>query len=312
MSNILITAIGSFSADVVIRNLRKMGHRIVGIDIYPGEWVANSLQVDAFYQSPYASDRKNYTDFINRICKAEKIDYIVPLTDVEVDVLTDCTLEQGTLCLSSAETIEICRDKYKLYQVLKEQGISCLIPTREFSLKDMGSYTYPMVLKPRNGRSSQGLHYVKTEKELRFICENENLDDFVVQPKKEGNIVTVDIVRNGNFFMATPRVELLRTLNGAGTSVRVFYNEKIVSMAKQIADILNIKGCVNFEFIWNEDSLFFLECNPRFSGGVAFSCLSGYDYISNHLKCFSQMELDAAAPIAEKYIARKYMEFVTG
>lgn len=312
MSNILVTAIGSFSADVVIKNLHKMDHRIVGIDIYPGEWVANSLQVDVFRQSPYASDRENYIHFINRICREEKIDYIIPLTDVEVDVLVNSPLEQGVLCLSARETIEICRDKYKLYQVLEERGVPCLIPTRLFSLEDVAHYSYPVVLKPRNGRSSQGLHYVRSRKELQYLYENENLEDFVVQPQKEGRIVTVDILRQDDHFMATPRVELLRTLNGAGTSVKVFSDKTIEEMARKIADILNIRGCVNFEFIWNENSVFFLECNPRFSGGTAFSCMAGYDYVNNHLNCFRQIQPDAAVPIEEKYIARKYTEFVTG
>lgn len=312
MSNILITAIGSFSADIVIKNLKEKGHRIVGIDIYPREWVANSLQVDMFYQSPYASDRENYTAFINKLCKKEMIDYVIPLTDVEVDALADTILGQGILCLSSEKTIGICRDKYRLYQVLKEREVPCLISTRLFRLQDAEDYSYPLVLKPRNGRSSQGLHYVKNRMELNFLCESEYLDDFVVQPKKDGRIVTVDILRQGEFFMATPRVELLRTLNGAGTSVKVFWDKAIVEMARKIAEILDIRGCVNFEFIWDGNSFFFLECNPRFSGGVAFSCLAGYDYISNHLKCFSQLPLDEEVPVEEKYIARKYTEFITG
>ena len=312
MSNILVTAIGSFSADVVIKTLKKMGHRVVGIDIHPKEWVANSLQVDSFFQSPYASDQEKYKTFINHLCREERIEYIIPLTDVEVDVMMDATLEQGILCLSSSNTIGICRDKYKLYQVLEERGIPCLIPTELFSPRCVEDYSYPMVLKPRNGRSSQGLHYVKNRKELDFLCESEHLDDFVVQPKIEGRIVTVDILRQDDFFMATPRVELLRTLNGAGTSVKVFWDKAIVEMSRKIAEVLDIRGCVNFEFIWDGNGVYFMECNPRFSGGVAFSCMAGYDYISNHLKCFCQLQLDAAVPVEEKYIARKYAEFVTG
>lgn len=312
VSNILVTAIGSFSADIVIKNLQKSGHRIIGIDIYPGEWIANSLQTDAFYQSPYATDRERYISFVNSICVEENIDYIMPLTDVEVDVLTECELEKGILCVSPRETIAICRDKYHLYRVLYEHGVTCLIPTDQFEKKNIDLYAYPLVAKPRKGRSSQGLHYISSEKELRFLAEMNNLDDFVIQPKREGRVITVDILRDREFFMATPRVELLRTPNGAGTSVKVFANEKIQTIAKEIADILDIRGCVNFEFIWSGKDLYFLECNPRFSGGIVFSCIAGYDYINNHLKCFCQLPTDGVVQIEEKYIARKYTEYVTG
>ena len=38
----LVTAIGSFSADAVIRTLRQEGWRIIGTDIYEADWVAAS------------------------------------------------------------------------------------------------------------------------------------------------------------------------------------------------------------------------------------------------------------------------------
>ena len=58
----LVTAIGSFSADAVIRTLRQEGWRIIGTDIYEADWVAASLMVDAFYQAPYASEEEKYID----------------------------------------------------------------------------------------------------------------------------------------------------------------------------------------------------------------------------------------------------------
>ena len=81
MSNILVTAIGSFSADIVINNLMNEGHKIIGCDIYDKEWVANSLFVDQFYQSPLASKQSDYIEFILNVCRIEHVEYIIPLTD---------------------------------------------------------------------------------------------------------------------------------------------------------------------------------------------------------------------------------------
>ena len=53
MKTALITAIGSFSVDIAIKNLKKMDFRVIGCDIYPKEWIANALDVDSFYQAPY-------------------------------------------------------------------------------------------------------------------------------------------------------------------------------------------------------------------------------------------------------------------
>lgn len=314
MSNILVTAIGSFSADVVIRSLHEMGHRIIGCDIYEKEWIANSLIADVFYQSPYASEEGAYIHFISSLCEEEKIDYIMPLTDVEVDVFNKNrdVFEDTIICISKKGTVDICRDKYRLYEYLKNHGTECLISTRLLDRKAAENMEFPAVIKPRDGRSSQGLNYVKDEKMLAFFMENNSLENYVVQPKINGNIVTVDILRNGDFFMATPRLELLRTLNGAGTSVKVFDSERLRNISQEIAGLLDIKGCVNFEFICTGDDTYqFLECNPRFSGGVAFSCMAGYDYVKNHLRCFAKQPVEDITRIQEMTVARKYTEYIT-
>ena len=36
---ILVTAIGSFSAAVVVRKYKEEGFRVIGCDIYPAEWI---------------------------------------------------------------------------------------------------------------------------------------------------------------------------------------------------------------------------------------------------------------------------------
>lgn len=66
-NTVLVTAIGSFSADAVIQSCRREGFRIVGCDIYPAEWVVSSMDVDVFYRAPYATDTEAYRSFIRQI-----------------------------------------------------------------------------------------------------------------------------------------------------------------------------------------------------------------------------------------------------
>ena len=127
-------------------------------------------------------------------------------------------------------------------------------------------------------------------------------------------MVTVDVVRSPEqgTCVAVCRRELLRTLNGAGTSVLVFRNRQLEERCRAIAGLLGIRGCVNMEFIEDRDGVYhMLECNPRFSGGVEFSCLAGYDCVTNHLRCFEGREIERDDRITGMYIARKYEEYVT-
>lgn len=320
MKTVLVTAIGSFSADIVIKTLKQHDIRVIGCDIFPKQWVVDAYSVDQFVQVPRGTEGEKYREAIFEICLRYSVDYIFPLTDVEVDALNECrewfTTHKITLCISSEKTISYCRNKISTYQRLLEAGYqSALIPTLSALESDkVANSWFPVICKPYNGRSSQGILRAHTEQELKSFWELVNAGDYIIQPIKKGLIVTVDIVRSmdGEEFVSIPRKELLRTLSGAGTSVAVFHDSKLSSLCKGIADALDVVGCVNFEFIVpKEGEYYFLECNPRFSGGIEFSCMVGYNFVWNHLKCFGNMRLDSLKTYQDCYIARKYEEYIT-
>lgn len=320
MSNILITAIGSFSADIVIKNLKKYEHRIIGTDVNQKEVIVDAYNVDKFYRSPYASNEMEYINFIVDLIKKENIQYIFPLIDYEIDVINKYRKiieKRGcTVCISDHDVIDVCRNKMESYEFLSKKGLTDCIPTQRLSeVKDFSSIEYPLVLKPCDGRSSQGLKYVNNASELTNCIDEIDKYNYICQPKIDGIVVTVDVLRDINTgkIVSVARKELLRTSNGAGISVYVFKDSNLELIVNKIANALNIKGCVNFEFIYNEESekYFFIECNPRFSGGVEFSCIASYDMVINHLNVYIGKKIDNINPFKNQFIARKYEEFVT-
>lgn len=318
VSTILVTAIGSFSADIAIKRLHELGHRVIGCDIYPAEWVVDSLNVDAFYQAPLASDAEAYAAFVDDVCEREGVRWVMPSTDVEVDFFNthrDVWPDRGAVCISSASTLSICRDKARTAAFLKGSKSGVIgIPTVSLSRVGDEWPGYPVVAKPLDGRSSSGLHRIHTDAEWRAaLDEISNPGRYLVQPLVEGVVVTVDVVRDvvGSPVVAVPREELLRTLNGAGTSVHVFHDDALVTSCARLADELGVLGCVNFEFIRDEDGAYhFLECNPRLSGGVEFTCMAAYDCIGNLLRAFEGESIEPLGSYEDQFIARKYEEYV--
>jgi carbamoyl-phosphate synthase large subunit len=67
---------------------------------------------------------------------------------------------------------------------------------------------------------------------------------------------------------------------------------------------------VNFEFIRGEGSgvYYFIECNPRFSGGIAFTELAGVRMVRAHLAVFDGAGLSGLAEPQTGYMTRKYQE----
>ncbi len=310
---VLVTAIGSFSAKAAIDSLHAHGVRVVGCDIYPASWVVNSDDVDAFYNVPRASETASFIQALQHIVAAESVDMIIPSTDYEVDAITGRRDQLDTVvCMSSDGSLALCRDKLACYNALSNViEKRYLIPTSLLAGVDIHQQSYPAVCKPLHGRSSSGLFFAQSEKALQDKMAEIDAADYCVQPQITGSVVTVDVLRHDDIFVAIPRRELLRTPNGAGTSVEVFKNHELQELCRSIAAALGVEGCVNFEFIEQEDGGFrFLECNPRFSGGVAFSQMSGYDFVINHIRHFADLPVDEDVEITEQFIARRYTEYI--
>lgn len=314
--NILVTAIGSFSADIVIKTLKAHGCNVIGCDIYPKEWIAEAYAVNQFYQAPFVSEKENYINFIDEICRKHNVEYIFPLTDPEVDVLSSVKqryLGKGiTVCVSDEHIIRLVRNKYMLPQFLKEEGINHVIPTKLLSEVDL--IEGPSFIKPISGRSSEGCRPVYSNTEFINFKKTIKESEYIIQPLIEGNIITVDIVKDPNSenIICIARRELLRNKSGAGTTIEIIENAELNSLCMSIAKKISIIGAVNFEFIENSDgSFYFLEINPRFSGGVEFSQMAGYDVVGNHLKCFSNKKISRENTIKKMIITRKYEEYVT-
>lgn len=307
--NILLTAIGSMSALCAINKLHEAGHRVVGCDIYPKEWHYEATLCDVFAQSPYAR-AKEYIPFLIELAKKENVKYIFPLTDLEIDIINrhrdEFEKENLVVCLSSPETLSVVRDKYALFKAFENDSRVPSIPT-VYGGDDLSTLSYPCVGKPKGGRSSEGLFYLQSKKQLDNI---EDKTDYLFQEKVEGNVCCVDLVRDansGNSF-CVPREELLRTKNGAGTTVRVFNDTALANLVKYIASKLDIKGVVNMEFIKNEKGYYLIDINPRFSAGIAFSCKTGYDFINAHLACFSDGEIPSSVEFGEAIEVKYFVE----
>lgn len=309
--NVLVTAIGSMASEAIISSLKsKHGIHLIGCDIYPKNWIYTSNLVDNFYQVPRA-DSILYIEELIRICDIESVEYLIPLTDLEIDLLSEnidvFKKKNVTICISEPNVIRVCRDKLLLYRELSKcDGIS-VIPT--YTYEEIKDHCFPIIAKPRKGRSSEGLFVAKNRNMIDSIIED--FESYVFQPYIIGSVFTVDFVRdsNGSYFFL-PRQELLRTKNGAGITVEVKENSCIENVLNCLVDCLPVKGCLNFEFIYDGKTYYLMDINPRFSAGVAFSQLVGYDFVYNHLKVFMGLSIDCSINYSSIIVCKRYREYI--
>ncbi len=313
MFNILVTSIGSMSAECVISALKEEGHNVIGCDIYPKEWHYITQKCNSFYKVSLASDCKEYMQDIINICDKESINYIFPLTDIEVDFFNthlEYFNSKGiVVCISEPECLGVARDKYKLHEhFLNDKNIPS-VNTVEGVDKRVYDLKFPLIAKQKNGRSSIGLLHIDTQEQLSQV---KDLDNYIFQEKLSGSVYTVDIVRNSKTgkTLCIAREELTRTSNGAGLTVKISINKRITELAEYIANKINVNGCVNIEFIHHNSEFYLIDINPRFSAGVAFSNLCGYNMPINHLKCYTESEIDDICEFEEAIMTKIYKEVI--
>ena len=299
------------SAEYAIKTLKAgENNYVVGIDIYPKEWHYESHLCDAFYKAPFATDEQVYVNFLIETSRKEKIEYIIPLTDLEIDVINrhrDVFAKEGiVLCMQNEDVLSIARDKYNLCQKFADDDMVPSVRTEKLScLSD--DFHMPCIAKPYNGRSSEGLVRDASRDQLAAIIDKDN---YIVQEQISGNIYTVDYCRcaETNSDIAVPREELLRTKNGAGLTVKLTNNKQLITLASHIGHQLSINGCVNMEFIENGGEYYLIDINPRFSAGVAFSGFAGYNMVNDHIKCFTSSDIEGRKDFNDMILIKKYQE----
>jgi carbamoyl-phosphate synthase large subunit len=313
MKTVLLTAVGSASIAASHRSLKAAGYRVIGCDIYPKTWTVSAGEMDAFFTVPLAADTAAYQAALIQIVRNEKVDFVIPSTDVEVDALCGCKADfrvlGATVCCPGRDVAELCRDKLRMAQVLGTAGVCDVIPTYT-SATLPPEPPFPLLLKPAHGRSSEGQTVVSDAAGLAFALNART--DRIIQPLIPGEVYTADCARDslGNMVVLVRR-EKVRAANGLGVAVDICPDSPLNATCRRILEQVNLVGVVNMEFIRRGDTYFFLEINPRFSGGVGFSVLAGYDFPLAMLACHAGEALSAPPAFRAMAMAQRYEMRVT-
>ncbi|MGE5340267.1 MAG: ATP-grasp domain-containing protein [Candidatus Omnitrophota bacterium] len=305
--HILVTAVGGDLAQSVIQCLGDSGTDVylVGCDMNP--YAAGQTDVDRFVQAPPVSDTTHYETFIRKRVEAEAIDYLFPLSEMEILFFNDRRNgffpPSTTVVINEKRIIDTFSDKYLTVAFFKENGIiypQTWLPSEEYPRR------FPLILKRRKGSGSVNLFTVHDPEELHFYLAR--YPDLIVQeylPECDpinGSEYTAGLFSDGN---AIHTIVFRRKLAPGGFSreVELVTEERFTAFAQHMGRALRFKGSVNVQFreVDTPAGRQFVpfEINPRFSSTVYFRHLFGFKDV--------QWTLDALAgkPIAYTPVYRK-------
>lgn len=285
---VLVTGAGAVLGQGVIRSLRAstLNPEIVAVDFSP--FAVGLYWADAAHLVPKSSGVRDM-QAIRALLDAERPDAVLVGTDVELLAFAahraELEAEFGcSVVVSPPSVVRIADDKYETFRFLRDHGFahpgSCLPHEAEVFAAEHG---FPLIVKPRVGARSIGVHKVHDLHALRAAITD--VPDAVVQTlagPDDAEYTAGVVVFDGR---AEASIVMRRDLRDGNTH-RAYVDcyPELNKEVRLIAEALGADGPVNFQFRLDADAVKVFEINARFSGTTPFRMLAGFNEVEMVLR----------------------------
>ena len=318
---VLVTGAGSIVGQGIMKSLRisSLPVIIVAADIHPLN--AGLYRADEAVIVPKVEEDGSLEKIMNAL-KEKHIQVVMVGSEFDLmffaEYKQEIEKETGALVVvSPLETVRIADDKWLTAEFLREHGLPCapsyLPKSAEDAIVKANEWGYPVILKPRSGTSSRGLHILHNEGELARLfptVSNPLLQKCIAMPKAElGSEYTCSIFRckDGKLFGPFTARRVLRS--GSSWIVEVVELPGLHVLMRQIGAMLSSLGSLNVQLMIGKDGPVPFEFNARFSGTTSVRAHFGFNEPEMVLRNYYLGET-ITAPAIRKGLAISYKEDV--
>lgn len=231
---------------------------------------------------PRVSD-PSYLDSLCSAIKDHQISLVVPTIDPELPVLAALRSEiesrtGARVMVAEPWVTRICDDKILTQDHVSENGL--MAPMLYAQPEDIRDKDFPVIIKPKAGSSSIGVHVVNTRDELDYLLPR--TAEPMIQRLIVGDEHTVDCFSDfeGNVVTVVPRLRIA-TRGGEILKGRIVKDPEIIAAVKSLLATLPMPGHSTVQCFKTDRGVEFIEVNPRFGGGAPMSIAAGADSCSH-------------------------------
>lgn len=287
---VAVTGVGAIIGQGIVRSLRGCGMpvRVIGVDRNADSMGA--YLCDAFRPKPSCDEQDEaYLSYWRTLVAEEGVQLVIPGIEIDVEYLArhrQAFAAMGTTpCLNTDALLALGQDKWALAQALEAAGAELAALAIPGVLEgDWAGCTArlgppPLLLKPRHGNAGRGIVRLQDETDFRYWrqkCGSGFMVQRIVGSDEEE--YTVGAFGLGDGDMLAP-VVLRRRLSPAGNTgyAEVVNDEAIERATRALCRHFMPLGPTNYQFRREDDRLFLLEINPRFSSSTSLRTAFGYN-----------------------------------
>ena len=177
--------------------------------------------------------------------------------------------------LDTEEKIKLLDSKVSSSRLASELGI--LQPKLYASVEETSDNQ--LIFKRDVSFGGHGVHMPRTRESLiRLIEHQPKGEPYLIEDWIEGEDYSVDCLRWDGYFRCGSYKVLSHQGKGPSLQREMLSFPAIESAAKRILDHLDFHGVCGMDFrVDSEGRAYFLECNPRFTGGIRSQVASGFN-----------------------------------
>jgi carbamoyl-phosphate synthase large subunit len=306
--SVLVTGAGGPAAIAVLKSLRAdPSVRLAAADM--DCWAAGLYLVPAADRAVIpAGAAPGFAGDLLAGALALGADVVIPTVDSELRPLAaarDRFRRAGVaLMLPPARALDLTLDKLALARACA--GAVRVPRTEPLNERlDPGSWTYPVIVKPRTGSGSRDITTVVSADELKAVLATAD-DGYLVQEYLPGEEYSVDVLADGDgrVVAAVPRVRA-RVDSGVSVAGRTLHDPELEQFGATVAVTVGLTYIANIQVRRDHDGApALLEVNPRPPGSLSLTVASGVDMPRLAVDAVRGRPLPEHAEFCEKAMVR--------
>jgi carbamoyl-phosphate synthase large subunit len=232
-------------------------------------------------------DDPAYVPALAALCEEHGVGAVVPLTDLDIEVLARAR-EEGLLpsLTPSSEVARATYDKYETHLLLGRLGL----PSPPTVLPEDEPDSYPVMVKPRRGSGARSIHLARDRAEKEFFVQYVSApragyasEPVMVQRAMGGPEMSIDCLGDleGRCLNAIPRT-MEESRGGESIKGRVVRDAELIELGRSAMEALQVRGPATIQVFRDpEVGLGITDVNTRFGGAFpapAYAALPGRSY----------------------------------
>ena len=224
-------------------------------------------------------DDPDYVPELRRLCELHDVGAVIPLIDPDIEVLA-AARERGELpaLVPDPAMARATFDKYETHLLLERLGL----PSPPTWLPGEREVVGRVVVKPRWGSNSRGIHFARDAAEAGFFAGYAD-EPVIVQRAMGGPEFSIDCLcdLDGVCLNAIPR-SMIESRGGESVKGTVLGDRDLIELGRAVAEAVGARGaCMVQAFRDPELGLRVTDVNVRFGGGYPshmYGALPGRTY----------------------------------